>query len=67
MRRMTSVSMLANAAPMQRLTPPPNGIHAMGFGAGADESVRVERRRVREVFFRVMSQLDADYHVGVLR
>jgi hypothetical protein len=28
----TSISMLTNAAPTQRLTPPPNGIHAGGFG-----------------------------------
>src|ERR1700748_1080377 len=30
-RRTTSDSMLANAAPTQRLTPPPNGIQATGL------------------------------------
>ena len=67
MRRTTSVSMLANAAPTQRLTPPPNGIHGDGLRVGADVSVRVERRRVREALLRVVGQLDTDDDVGALR
>ena len=59
--------MLANAAPTQRLTPPPNGIQATGLALAAHVPVRVERRRVREALFRVVGQLDADDDVGALR
>ncbi len=58
-RNVTSISMVANDAPMHRIMPPPNGIHANGFGALTDESVGIELLRVGETLLRRHRQLGA--------
>ena len=44
----TRISISAKAAPRQRRTPPPNGIHAKVDGGAVQEALRAERVRARD-------------------
>ena len=63
----TRISISANAAPMQRRTPPPNGIHAEVDGAAVEEALGPEGERLGVAVRARVSEPDRRRDVGPRR